>query len=165
MTILTSAIPAAIDYLVTQAKAAFPAALVLDGPMSVVDLQSWQDRITIGSDGDPDGTGDVAIGDQDFNALNRGVTKDETFSIICSVTHWDGNDDPKASRTAAFALLRGFELLMRGYAGNGSGDVTLGGAVREANVGALQVSAAATDDGLACTIVFKVGCKARLTGS
>lgn len=166
MSVATSSIPAALSYLVAAAKAAFPAALVFDGPMLVVDQEAGADRVTIGWDGDPDTSSAAVEGDQDFNALNRGVTRDEDFRIVCSVTHWDGNSDTAAARTAAFALLAAFERLMRGYPPNGTGDVTLGGAVLWAGVkGGITVDYAADANGTACHIVFHVTCRARLTGS
>ena len=166
MTVATSTIPAAISYLVTAAKAAFPTALVLDGPMVVADSEAAADRVTIGWDGDPDAYTPAVEGDQNFNALNRGVTRDEDYRIVCSVLHWDGNSDMAAARSAAFALLATFERLMRGYPPNGTGDVTLGGAVLWAHVaGGIQAEYAADSSGTACHVVFHVTCHARLTGS
>lgn len=166
MTVNTSSIPAALTYLVTAAKAAFPTALVLDGPMIVVDQEAAADRVTIGWDGDPDANSSAVEGDQNFNALNRGVTRDENYRIPCSVMHWDGNGDVAAARAAAFGLLRTFELLLRGYPPNGSGDVTLGGAVLFAGVeGGITVDYVPDSNGTACHVVFHVTCRARLTGS
>jgi hypothetical protein len=166
MTVATSTVPAALTYLVTQAKAAFPNALVCDGPMIVVDQQALPDRVTIGWDGDPDTFSPAVEGDQNFAALNRGVTRNEDYRIVCSVSHWDGGGDVIAARTAAFALLATFERLMRGYPSNGTGDVSLGGAVQWASVaGGFQVLYELGPDGAACTVIFHVTCRARLTGS
>ena len=166
MTVAVSTVPAAISYLVTAAKAAFPNVLVCDGPMIVVDQQALPDRVTIGWDGDPDTFSSAVEGDQDFAALNRGVTRNENYRIVCSVSHWDGNGDITTSRTAAAALLAAFERLVRGYPPNGQGDVTLGGAVTWAHLaGGFQWLYELGPDGAACTVVFHVTCFARLTGS
>lgn len=166
MTVATSSIPAALTALVTAATAAFPTALVFDGPMLVVDEEAWPDRVTIGWDGDTEANTTAVEGDQDFNALNRGVTRDENYKIVCSVTHIDGNNDTTEARNAAFALLASFEKLLRGVPPNGSGDVTLGGAVLWAHVaGGIAVDYVATENGTACHITFHVTCRARLTGS
>lgn len=166
MTVAVSSVPAAITYLVTAARAAFPNAQVFDGPMLTVDQESAKDRVTIGWDGDPDAQAPAVEGDQDFNALNRGVTRNEDYRIVCSVMHWSGDNDTTAARTAAFALLAAFERLMRGVPPNGQGDVTLGGAVLWAHLaGGFSVDYQSNTNGTACHIVFHVTCRARLTGS
>lgn len=170
MTVATSAIPAAWNYLVSAATTAFagsnPPVLICDGPMAVVDLEEFQDRVTIGWDGAEETFVTAVDGSQAFAALNRGITKDETFEIVCSVTHWDGNNSIPSARTAAFALMSKVELLMRGYPPNGSGDITLGGAVLFAGIGGgIQVIPELSDQNAAVTIVFRVACRARLTGA
>lgn len=164
MTVNTSAIPAAITYLVGAARTALPNALVFDGPMLTPDSEAAFDRVTIGWSGDDGDTSAVDV-DQDWSALNRGVSRDEHFRIMCSVLHWDGNNDIPTVRTAAFALLAAFEKLMRGYAPNGVGDVTLGGAVLFARIAVGSVDYPSTSNGTACHITFQVACRARLTGS
>lgn len=167
MSVQTSSIPAAWNYLVATAKTKFAASvLICDGPIPVADLEEYQDRVTIGWDGSAETFNDAVEGTQDFNALNLGLTKDETYALVCSVTHWDGNNDVSAARTAAFGLLATFEQMLRGVPPNGTGDVTLGRAVLFAGVGGpIQAWPALTSDGAAFTIVFRVNCKARLTGS
>lgn len=170
MTVQTSAIPAAWSYLVSAATTAYagsnPPVLICDGPMPVVDLEDFEDRVTIGWDGDPDVLNPGVDASQDFAALNRAVTKDETFEIVCSVTHWDGNNSIATARAAAFNLFATFEKLLRGYSPNGTGDVSLGGAVLFAGIGSgIQVIPALSDQSAAVTIVFRVACRARLTGA
>jgi hypothetical protein len=167
MTVQTSAILGAWNYLVTAAVAAYgPTVSVFDGPFPVVDASAAQDRVTIGWDGD-ENTFDAAVtGSQAFRNLDRGITKDETFEIVCSVTHWDGNNSIASARTAAFGLLATFERLMRGLPPNGSGDVTLGGAVQFAGIGGgMSVIPGLSEDGAFVTIIFHVACTARLTGA
>jgi hypothetical protein len=90
MSVATSSIPAALDYLVAAATAAFPDALVLDGPPKSTDQQEFQDVVSIGWDGDDQMLTAAAEGDQDFAAINRALTRDETYRIVCSALHWDG---------------------------------------------------------------------------
>lgn len=170
MTVATSAIPAAWSYLVSAATAAFaganPPVLICDGQMAVADLSEFEDRVAIGWDGSDEQFPTVVDGTQSYAALNRGITKDEDFEIVCSVTHWDGNNNISTARAAAFSLFATFERLMRGYAPNGSGDVTLGGAVTYAGInGGIQVVTDLDQQAASCTIVFRVACRARLTGS
>lgn len=166
MSVQTSSIPAALSYLYTAAVAAFPAALVLDGPPRVSDQQSFQDVVSIGWDGDEQMATPAVDGDQDFAALNRTLTRDELYRIVCSVMHWDGSDSVTTARTAAFALLTTFEKLLRGYPPNGTGDTTLGGAVLWSHVaGGITVDQTTDANGAACRVIFHVTCKARLTGS
>lgn len=167
MTVATSAIPAAWNYLVTAATAAYaPTVAIYDGPFQTVDAGAYQDRVTIGWDGIEDTLSDAVTGSQAFRNLDRGITKDEDFEIVCSVTHWDGNNSVSSARTAAFGLLATFEKLMRGYPPNGSGDVSLGGAVQFAGIGGnLTVTPGLSEDGTFVQIIFHVACTARLTGA
>lgn len=167
MTVSTSTIGAAWDYLVTAARAAYPDTVaVFDGPMPLADDQQYQDRIAVGWDGAEESFADAVTGTQAFRNLDRGITRDEDFEIVCSVTHWDGDNNIGTARAKAFALLATFERLMRGYPPNGSGDVTLGGAVLFAGIGGgLSVIPILNDDGASVSVVFHVACRARLTGA
>lgn len=167
MSVQTSSIPAAWNYLVSAAGAAFgPTVAVFDGPFLTVDAGAFQDRVTIGWDGDENTFANAVDGSQAFRNLDRGITKDETFEIVCSVTHWDGDNSIPSARTEAFALLATFEKLMRGYPPNGSGDVSLGGAVQFAGIGGqISVIPGLSEDGAFVTIIFHVACTARLTGA
>lgn len=167
MTVQTSSIAAAWDYLVDAARAAFPDTVaVFDGPMPVVDDEDYLDRVAIGWDGAEESFEDAVTGSQAFRNLDRGINKDELYEIVCSVTHWDGDNNVRTARAKAFALLATFEKLMRGYPPNGSGDVSLGGAVLFAGIGgAISVIPILNDSGASVTVVFHVACTARLTGA
>lgn len=167
MTVQTTTVDDAIKYLVGAATAAFPNAIVLDGPFVVVEQGANQDVVAIGWDLDEENLGGQAVeGDQSFNALNRGVTRDEEYRIVCAVRHWDGDNDIAKARAGARALLNTFELLMRGMPPNGAGDLTLGGAVLWANLnGGFAWHYEADDNGTVVRIPFHVTCRARLTGS
>jgi hypothetical protein len=165
MSVATSSIPAALDYLVAAATAAFPDALVLDGPPKSTDQQEFQDVVSIGWDGDDQMLTAAAEGDQDFAAINRALTRDETYRIVCSALHWDGGDSYKAARDGAFTLLAGFERLVRGYPPNGTGDTSLGGAVQWSHIsGGVSLNYTTSTNGVGAYIIFHVTCRARLTG-
>jgi hypothetical protein len=165
VTVQTSAVGGAIDYLVTAATAAFPGILVLDGPPRSTDQEDVLDVVAIGWDGNDEAVTDAVDGTQDYAALNRVLTKDDTFTIVCSVMHWDGTDAVKNSRNGALALLATFEKLMRGNGGVGTGDATLGGAVLFAGIGSYSLAYTSGPNGAACRVIFHVVCRARLTGA
>lgn len=165
MSVATSSIPAAIDYLVSAATAAFPGILVLDGGPKSTDQQSFQDIVAIGWDGDEQMASPAAEGDQDFANLDRALTRNEDYRIVCSILHWDGTDNYKAARTTVFGMLATFEKLLRGYPPNGTGDTSLGGAVLWSHVsGGIALNYASGPNGIAAYITFHVTCRARLTG-
>lgn len=166
MSIATSSIPAAIDYLVAAATTAFPKALVLDGGPKVTDQQAFQDIVAIGWDGDEQMAMPAVEGDQDFAALNRALTRNEDYRITCSVLHWDGGGSYKVARDGAFGMLATFEKLLRGYPPNGTGDTSLGGAVLWSHVaGGTALNYVSDTNGVAAYVIFHVTCRARLTGS
>lgn len=167
MTVATSSIPAAIDYLVSAATAAFPDVLVLDGGPRSTDQQSFQDIVSIGWDGDEQMATPAAEGDQDFAGLNRALTRNEDYRLTCSILHWDGTENYKGARDGAFGMLATFEKLLRGYPPNGTGDTSLGGAVLWSHVagGVALNYTPASANGVAAYITFHVTCRARLTGS
>lgn len=165
MSVATSTIPAAIDYLVSAATAAFPKVLVLDGGPRSTDQQSYQDIVAIGWDGDPEMATAAADGDQDFATIARALTRDEDYRIICSILHWDGGESYKAARDGAFAMLAVFEKLLRGYPPNGTGDTSLGGAVLWSQVsGGNSLNYTSGPNGVGAYVIFHVTCRARLTG-
>jgi len=167
MTVATSTIPAAIDYLVSAATAAFPAALVLDGGPKSTDQQSFQDIVAIGWDGDEQMATPATEGDQDFASINRALTRNEDYRIVCSILHWDGGDSYKHARDGVFGMLATFEKLLRGYPPNGTGDTSLGGAVLWSHIaGGYSLSyTPASSNGVAAYLIFHITCRARLTGS
>ena len=164
MTITTSSIGAAIDYLVTACTAAFGAtALVFDGvPSSGTEL-TLADRIWIGFS-PPNPELPVAVGDQEFATLGA-YTRNETSAIVCAVEHGSGSTAMQPARDQAFALLRTVETLLRGVGGN-PGDTTLGGAVLFSGIGSgIEVYQTQDTNGANVLIQFHVQCTARLTAS
>lgn len=165
----TSAIPAAIDYLVKACRAAFgETARVFDGPHINDAELARQDLVWIGHNpltdvGIPE---PVVTGDQSFATLGA-RSRDETFAIVCAIEHWSGSTDMQPTRAAAFALLARIEQLLRGTpASGGIGDATLGGAVLYAQIGGgMETYHMQSDRGSSCAVVFHISCMARLTTS
>ncbi|MEY9837100.1 hypothetical protein [Streptacidiphilus sp. EB103A] len=164
MTITTSSMAAAIDYLVTACSNAFgTTAHVFDGPPIGDTALVLDDRIWIGYSPISAGLA-AANGTQDFAALGA-RSRNETYSVLCAVEHWSGATDMRPLRDGAFVLLRQVETLLRGTGGT-PGDCTLGGAVLFAQLaGGLELHQAQTPDGASVLIQFYVQCRARLTVS
>jgi hypothetical protein len=164
VTITTSSIGAAIDYLVSACTSTFgDDALVFDGvPSSGTEL-TLADRIWIGfSPANPELP--VAVGEQEFATLGA-RSRNETSAIVCAVEHADGSTAMQPVRDGAFALLRTVETLLRGTGGD-PGDTTLGGAVLFSGIGSgIEVYQAQDSNGASVLIQFHVQCTARLTAS
>jgi hypothetical protein len=163
MTITTSSIGAAIDYLVTAVTTAMPTATVFDGP-PVTDTQlTFDDRVWIGySPLDPQLP--AAAGGQDPRGLGA-RRRDEDFAIVCAVEHWSGDTTMQPLRDGAFTLLAAVETLLRGT-GGAPGDTTLGGTVLWSGIGGgLEVYQAQTANGASVMIQFHIQCHNVLTAS
>ncbi len=163
MSITTSSIAAAIDYLVTAVTTAMPNANVFDGPPTSDTQLTFDDRVWIGySPLDPQTP--AAAGDQDFHGLGA-LRRDEDYAIVCAVEHWTGETAMQPIRDGAFALLAAVETLIRGIGGN-PGDTTLGGNVLWSGIGgALEVSQAQTTNGASVMIQFHIQCHNVLTAT
>lgn len=165
----TSAIPAAMDWLVGACKTNVVAVggvqgpvFISDGPLITLDPLVYPQRLMIGGDtinvGEP-----AAEGEQEFAALNQARTRNETFHIVCTAEDWSGDTTMQARRSNVFALVRQVELLVRGVAGN-PGDATMGGSVLFAGIsGPMQVHQVQDGNGASATVTFRIAAKARLT--
>jgi hypothetical protein len=163
VTITTSSIGAAIDYLVTTVTTAMPGAQVFDGPPASGTELTLADRVWIGfSPANPELP--AATGEQDFATLGA-HSRNETSAIVCAVEHEDGATVMQPVRAQAFALLRTIETLLRGYGGD-PGDTTLDGAVLSSGIGTgIEVFQAQTSNGASVMVQFHIQCTARLTAS
>ena len=163
MTITTSSIGAAIDYLVTAVTAAMPTANVFDGPPTSDTELTLDDRVWIGySPIDPQLP--ASTGSQDFRGIGA-RRRDEDFAIVCAVEHWSGDTTIQPLRDGAFALLAGVETLLRGTGGD-PGDTTLDGSVLYCGIGGgIEVYQAQTSNGASVMIQFHIQCHNVLTAS
>jgi hypothetical protein len=118
-----SAIPAAIDglldLLVHDPRMIAAEVQVLDGP-PVSAIAGPSTVLIVGGNGDEDDVLSVTS-DLTESSLRRGDTS-ETFDIRCHLEHWQGGDDLRAARAAAFAALDVVKEALRR-------DPRLGGAV------------------------------------
>ncbi|SDN17820.1 hypothetical protein [Streptomyces wuyuanensis] len=153
----TSAIPGAIDALLTVLRAAPDLAdvQVLDGPP--VGDQSAQDYVAVGYQEGAEESVQMA---QDFNAAGA-RTRDEDFDILCWIDTWTGDSDVSARRTRAFELLAVVEDAIRA-SGVSPTAPTLNGAVLWAHLTNASLRQANTTDGVRAVIAFSVSCRARI---
>jgi hypothetical protein len=152
----TSSIPAAIDYLVTQARA-LPA---FAAPVVVCD--GWPDQradagLVVGlTPEDPDTVGEP------FHAEVGAQTQWEVYDIPCLLWARIGGSDMQAARNAAFALFNALDSFLRA-------NRTLGGALHSGTALMTGVrieqsaTAAEAGDGRTCKVRFVVRCKNRST--
>lgn len=161
----TSQVPEIIDYLVTQATAALPSVVVVDGPQIPVVTLNREQVLWIGAD--PAALGEAAgESAQDFaTAMSQGKLKDEVGSILCAARHWSGDTTNKVHRDGAAAIVAGVELMLRSTPdAGGPGDATMGGLVFWSQVGG-QMSwfPKQVNNGAECLVTFHVTYMARLT--
>lgn len=150
----TSAIPAAIDALVSLATAALPSVVVVDGPGATDNVHP--DWLFVGVD-DPDSESAVtaAEGESAWAALGH-RQREETFTVNLAAVSWSGDNGMKAVRDAAFTTVAAVEQAI-------VDDPTLGGAVLYASfAGVSTVRQNTTDMGTDVHALFVVRCKARL---
>lgn len=153
----TSKVPAAIDALVSILRAAsgLSGVTVIDGPP--VGDQADTEYVYVGWQPDSDNAVEFA---QDFNATGA-RTRDEEFSILCTVDTWDGGDDVAARRARAFALLAALEDAIRATVAAPTAP-TLNNTVLWAHLTSGSLQQANTEKGVRARIPVAVTCRARI---
>lgn len=108
----TSVVPALIDALVTQATAALPDRLVVDGYGVTSDTN--QNVLMVGVD-DPDSgqSANSQTGEQTMATMGTPRSRDEEGDVTCAALSWNGNTDQKAARDAAYATVAAVETILR----------------------------------------------------
>lgn len=151
----TSAIPDAIDNLITALKARA-------GLTGVQIREGWEsselepEAIAIG--GDTEDNDDASVDGEQTPAQLGAQRREEKFDIHCEVSVWSGDTDAasvKTIRRRAFTLLGEVEQQLRGPAG----DPTLAGAVRYAQVAGahgLRQGPAYTDTGEVLGLLVRI---------
>lgn len=148
----TSSIPAAIAGLIATLKASptLAGVDVFDGPPMAGENP---DYMCVGHD--PTDPLTAAEGSQTPASLgNR--SREESYEIACSLVAWSGGDSIAERRIRAMALFAGVEAAVRA-------DITLGGAVRTAQVGSYSLLQELTEQGASAGLRFRIICSARLT--
>ncbi|MGA6159593.1 hypothetical protein ACPEIC_40365 [Stenotrophomonas sp. NPDC087984] len=153
----TSRVPAAIEALLTiwRTAAGLAGVEILDGPPTID--QSGADYLSVGWSPTSDLSVEFA---QEFNAAGA-RTRDEEFSILCSLDTWTGDSDVAARRTRAFDLLAVCEETIRASSSSPTAP-TLNGAVLWAEIASGSLMQTNTDKGVRVTIPFVVNCRARI---
>lgn len=160
----TSVVPAVIDYLVAQARAALPGVTVFDGPQPAESWKAIPQILWIGADA-MNAAGLGAEASQDWPVLGDfGRTRDESGTITCTCRHWGGDTAIKPHRDGAASIIAAVELLLRGLPGEGGpGDITMGGLVMWAGVdGPMQWYPRQKPNGAEVACMFRVVYRARL---
>lgn len=154
----TSAVPAAIDALLTLLRAAPELAdvQVIDGPPMVEDL-SDTDYVTVGWQ---PGADEAAQIDQRFASAGA-RNRDEDSVILCYLEAWSGDSEMQPRRARAFELLAIVENLIRASGPNPDAP-TLNGAVLWSEFTAGSLRQVLTDQGATAGIGFAVACRARI---
>lgn len=102
-----SAIPTAIDTLVTIATAALSDAEVIDGP-GAHDRGEYAVTVHIGATDPDEEEGTTAASSEQVWAWLGHVQRKTEFSISCVIAAWNGEADQKKARDAAFGALQAF---------------------------------------------------------
>lgn len=98
-------------------------------------------------------------GDQQFAELGPGYRREEVFSLVCTLSFFQGGVIPDFA-VQLESLMDNFVLLSRAIANN----PTLNGAVRLSEVGNFHISSATDQQGQgASTIDFSIRCQQRVT--
>jgi hypothetical protein len=152
-----SAIPAALDALLTLARAAAEPGEALDGvhvcdALAVSAIEAPSTVLIIGGNAEP---GDPLAASSELADAGLGRGDDlETFDITCHVEHWRGGDQTREARLAAFAVVDVVDALL-------VADQTLGGVVARARVtGALDLAQTHYKGDTGAAIPFVVRCQA-----
>lgn len=156
----TSRVPAAIDALVSilRASSALSGVTVFDGPPAGSNSdQADADYVYIGWQPDSDIAAEIT---QDFAAAGA-RTRDEEFSIPCTVDTWSGDSDMSARRARAFVLLAAVEDAIRATGANPTAP-TLNSAVLWAHLTGGSLEQASSEKGVRARIPFTVTCRARI---
>lgn len=153
----TSAIPAIVDALVTQATAGLADRLVVDGYAATDNANP--NVLMIGVD-NPDTQFAAQSSDTSQDAGPMGTTRprDQRGSVTCAALSWSGSTDQKAARDAAYATLAAVEALLRADPKLGLSSFPY----LVAEMGDERLSQNQYDDGVDALLIFSVKFRARL---
>lgn len=148
----TSTIPAAISGLLATLRPSpgLTGVIVYDGPPMTAEQSDW---VAVGFD-PIDLTTSVDASQVPASLGNR--AREESYQIACSLASWSGDEDMAARRARALDLFAAVEAALRT-------DITLGGAVRTAQIASYSLTQEQTTQGASVGVRFRVACSARLT--
>lgn len=117
----TSVVPALIDALVTNARAALPDVEVYDGLGVTTDPGNVY--LMIGVD-DPDQGNEAFSANSQQEWANANYTaRDEEGDIVCAVVAWNGDGDQKLARDDAYSVVGDVENMLRSTPSQGVANV------------------------------------------
>lgn len=162
----TSAMPGAIDALIAalEGDAELSNVDVVDGPlldweaMTPAKPQRGDGSRWLVVGGQPGDESRAAEGGQEWGATGTGMghSRDERFAIYCTAVVFDGGQDVKAARDAAFAVIARVEDLLRV-------DPTIDGAVLYAEFGGVtELRQTMSSKGTTVDALFYVAARAYL---
>lgn len=151
----TSVVPALLDALVTQTRAALPAVTVLDGP-EVTGIAPGL-FLLIGVDDLEAESGGFAVEARQEWANANGTARDESGDITCTALGWNGDGDQKAARDAVYGAVDALADLLRA---NPALDVD--GLLWTSFGSMSQLTQAQGDTGAIAQLTFRINYRARL---
>jgi hypothetical protein len=148
----TSTIPAAIAGLLATLRAApgLAGVVVHDGPPVTAETPDW---VAVGYD-PTDPLTSVDASQVPASLGNRG--REESYDILCSLASRSGDEDMAPRRARAMEMFAAVEAAVRA-------DVTLGGAVRTAQIASYSLTQEQTRQGASAGVSFRIACSARLS--
>lgn len=148
-----SVFPALVDALFTQATAALPAVLVLDGEGATDDPG---DFLMIGSNSSS-GDGEVTSGESRQEVRATGGIREERGEVNCLALSWNGEGNQKTARDSAFAIAEAVATLCRTTPDLGVANVVWTSYGTQTTP--LQIQ---SKDGAVCVVEFAVAYVARI---
>lgn len=148
----TSTIPTAMAGLLASLRStsALSGVEVHDGPPMTSDPGEW---VAVGYD-PLDPTTSVEASQVPASLGNR--AREESYEVLCSLASWSGDEDMANRRVRALELFAAVESAVRS-------DITLGGAVRTAQIASYALTQEQTGSGSSAGVRFRIACSARLT--
>jgi hypothetical protein len=173
----TEFIPDVIDYIVENAPSYLPeGTVVLDGPPPTADVltinpsgSGLTQRLWVGGEGvpRPGELVDAAEAQQGFAFIDQARTRDDQIEIRCAGEGGSGDGVIASARNAAFAVMAGVELMLRGQPGtspSSPGDASMDGLVQWSEVtGPVNLYYGQQQDGAWARVDFRVSAFVRLT--
>ena len=151
-----------LDYLVAQCQAAaaggsLAGVTVFDGPQPSAAATGMEQVLWIGYD---PMSPDTPAGDmeEEFAFLgDKGATRNETGSVVCTAKHWTGDTSFRVHRDGCKAITGAVELMLRGLPPSGPGDASMGGLVFWSQFTGATWYQRLADGGAEALCVFKIG--------
>lgn len=151
---MPTVVPSLIDALVISARNALPdAVLVMDGDTA---LNTPDDFVIIGTgDVDSEGRANAATSRQEWANANY-TAKDETGSILCAASSYNGDGSIPDARASTFALMFGIEDMLRANPSLGLDRLLW------AHLGDFDYDQWQSDSGAAGLLLFRIDYRARI---